>query len=183
MLRRESRVLVHSSRDEPPQRGESVRSALHGHLVLVRAAVLLHGRARARGTSHDGDLPHGAQLGQAHAEPLHLALDDALLPPQGAGLALEAPVADAPGALGLARGDLLGRERGQGVGQAAEVGPELLPLAALEVLLLRGRGPVLGDAGNEGGVPDELLVALGRGEGVADAGLGPVDFPRGEGVG
>lgn len=181
--------MLHRSRYEPPQRRESVGGTLHGRAILLLAVLVLNihlhlllPRGHGRRLFLDG-----TKLRKTHAEALHLTSHETLLLPQRARRALQRLVPDLARGLGLAGADLVGGERGQGVGQRGEAGRGLglaVLLAALEVLAL-GRGLVggLGDAGHEGRVLDEALVALGLDEGVVDLGGGAVQFTWGEWVG
>lgn len=82
--------------------------------------------------------------------------------------------------LELLRGVVSGAELGQGVGEAVEVGAQLLGRAA--ALGSLGDAVGAGDAGDEGRVLDEALVSLRVEEVVADGGAWAVHLGGQEGV-
>lgn len=171
-------VLLHRCRDVSPQRRPAIRRlrclVLPFLLGLPTGVGVFSSRFRRRRRRLR------SELGHAGAEAVHLAPDDELLPLEGTPAALEAAVLDLAG-VGALVGDV-----GQGVGQPADVGAELVPRAAGAGAGL-GYAPgvgggVGGDAGEEGGVADEALVLLGGEEGVRGGGPGAEELLGGEGV-
>ena len=121
-------------------------------------------------------------LRHAIAEPLHLALDDLLLSLQRALFALDTLMPDL--ALQRLHATLAIFELRQRIRQALHCRGEFLAAAAAGALwrLLLGDARV-GDAGHEGRVLHETLVALGRGEVVGDGGgIGAESLERREGM-
>ena len=186
------RVLLHCGRDVSSQRRPAIGRRCGPWLIRCRVPLLLCLCFRCGSSSSSRLLLflmccrcgiscrlRLCQLGHAHPKPLHFALDDLLLPLQRTRPALQAPV------LHLARivdgiGLLQLRQR---VAQAPEAG-NLLPRSS-GALGYSGRRVLVGGgahAGQEGGVLDEALVALGGEEVIGHGGVGAKELGGKEGV-
>lgn len=172
------RILLHRRRNVASQRRPPIRRTRTCRCSLPPCAGSTC-PPRRRAVAASRPLLRPRHLRHAIAEPLHLALDDLLLSLQRALFALDTLVPD----LALQRLHAV-LELRQRIRQALHCRGELLAAAAAGALwrLLLGDARV-GDAGHEGRVLHEPLVALGRGEVVGDGGgVGAERLERREGM-